>query len=282
MKKIAKYGLTAAMAALFLVGCSEEKTIVQPAEDYQPPATPRGVTSITGDECVEILWYESDESDLAGYRVYRSLTLTGVYDLQATVQTGYYLDDRVSNGTTYYYAVASFDYDGNESDLSPENVFDTPRPAGTDLVLYDPEYRSDLAGYDFSEYRRVSYDSPSADITVDFDDELNVFFADVGNVDTDIQDFGYTESLDDVDWAPEDGWSGVGWAELIEGHSYIIWTADNRFAKFRVVDINGNSVLLDWAYQPQIGNPELAPPLRGTESLRSNARTAVLAKTAGQ
>jgi hypothetical protein len=282
MKKIAKYGLAAAVAALFLIGCSEEKTIVQPAEDYQPPATPRGVTSITGDEYVEILWYESDESDLAGYRVYRSLTLTGVYDLRATVQTGYYLDENVNNGTTYYYAVASFDYDGNESDLSPENVFDTPRPAGADLVLYDPEYRSDLAGYDFSEYRRVSYTSPSADITVDFDDELNVFFADVGNVDTDIQDFGYTESLDDVDWAPEDGWSGVGWAELIEGHSYIIWTADNRFAKFRVVDCNENSVLLDWAYQPDIGNPELAPPVRTNSPRRGDARTMTLVKAIGE
>ena len=282
MRQIAKYLLAAVVAASFLNGCSEEKTIVQPAEDHQPPATPRGVTSITGDEYVEILWYESDEPDLAGYRVYRSLTLTGMYDLQATVQTGYYLDENVSNGTTYYYAVASFDFDGNESDLSPENVFDTPRPAGTDLVLYDPEYQPGYAGYDFSQARRVSYDSPNADIVADYDEDLDVFFMDVGNIDIDIQDFGYTESLDDVDWAPEEGWSELGWAELIEGHSYIIWTADNRFAKFRVVDFNNNSVLLDWAYQPDVGNPELAPPLKGTESLRHNARTVTLAKAATQ
>lgn len=282
MRQKMKYGFAAALIALLAAGCSVEKTIVEPAQDYQAPATPRGVTSITGDEYVEILWYESDEADLAGYRVYRSFTLTGVYDLQATVHSGYYLDDKVDNGYTYYYAVASYDYNGNESDLSPENVFDTPRPAGADLVLYDPEYRADLAGYDFSEYRRVDYENSHADFTVDYDEYNEAFFADVPDVDTDIQDFGYTASLDDVDWAPEDGWSGVGWVELIEGHSYIIWTADNRFAKFRVVDINDTSVLLDWAYQPKIGNPELAPPVRTNAPRRNDSRTMTLVKAAGE
>lgn len=276
MRKKVQYTILAVLAAFVLFGCTVEKTVVRPAEDRQPPATPRGVTSITGDGYVEILWFESDESDLAGYRVYRSLNATGTYVLQGTVQTGYYLDDNVLNGTTYYYAVASFDFTGNESDLSPEDVFDTPRPAGTDLVLYDPEYRPDLAGYDFSRTRRVDYDSPSADIIVDYDENLGVFFIDVGNVDTDIQDFGYTESLDEIDWAPENGWSDLGWVEVVEGHSYILWTDDNRFAKFRVVDVNGESVLLDWAYQPVIGNPELSPPARGQGFLRPNARTAAM------
>jgi hypothetical protein len=273
MRKKMKYTILAVLAAVALVGCTVEKTVVQPAEDWQPPATPRGVTSITGNGYVEILWFESDELDLAGYRVYRSLNLNGTYVHQATVQNGYYFDDNVVNGTTYYYAVASYDYTGNESDLSPENVFDTPRPAGTDLVLYDPEYRPDLAGYDFSSARRVGFDSPSADIIVDYDEDLGVFFIDVGNVDTDIQDFGYTASLDEVDWAPEDGWSELGWVEVIEGHSYILWTDDNRFAKFHVVDTDGNSILLDWAYQPDIGNPELSRPNKEAGYLRPNTRT---------
>ncbi|MCP4710979.1 MAG: hypothetical protein GY869_20335, partial [Planctomycetes bacterium] len=169
MSQKVKYLIALGIAVILLAGCTVEETVVRPAEDYQAPATPRGVTSITGDEYVEILWYESDEPDLAGYRVYRSLTLSGTYQLRAAVQTGYFFDNQVNNGTTYFYAVSSYDYDGNESELSPEDVFDTPRPAGNDLVLYDPEYQADLAGYDFSADRRVGYDSPNADIIADYD-----------------------------------------------------------------------------------------------------------------
>ncbi len=272
MRKVQKYRILLALAAVVLAGCTVEKKVYQCPVDNTPPATPRGVASITGDGYVEILWFESDEPDLAGYRIYRSYSLNGVYKYQATVKEGYYLDQNVVNRTTYYYAVASFDYDGNESDLSPEAVFDTPRPAGFDLVLYDPEYREDLAGFDFFNRRRVSFDSPAADIITDYDKDLGVFFIDVGNDNTDIQDFGYTESLDDIDWAPADGWSNVRWVEVILGHSYIVWTDDNHFAKFRVTDIGASSILIDWAYQEVAGNPELAPP--GPGFLKPNARTA--------
>jgi hypothetical protein len=139
------------------------------------------------------------------------------------------------------------------------------------LVLYDPEYRKDLAAFDFSAKRRVHLDSPAADISVDYDELLEVFFVDVGNVNTRIQDFGYTESLDVIDWAPADGWSDVGWAEVILGHSYIVLTSDDRFAKFRVTDINHNSIMLDWAHQEVRGNPELRPPARGEEFWRADA-----------
>jgi len=277
MKKTLKISVMLALAVYALAGCSVEKKVYQPAncpEDRTPPATPRGVTSITGDEYVEILWFESDEPDLAGYRVYWSSSLNGTYKYMATVKEGYYLDHEVENGVTYYYAVSSFDYSGNESDLSPEDVHDTPRPAGFDLTLYDPEYRRDLAGFDFSAKRRVRYDSPAADIIADYDPDLGVFFIDVGNIDIDIQDFGYTESLDDLDWAPSNGWSEIGWVEAVQGHSYFIWTADNHYAKFRITDIGTNSILIDWAYQEVRGNPELAPPAHHGEFLRVNARTA--------
>ena len=31
-----------------------------------------------------------------------------------------------------------------------------------------------------------------------------------------------------------EGWSAVGWLELIVHHSYIIWTADDHYATIRV------------------------------------------------
>jgi len=248
-------------------------------DDVTPPATPRGVASITGDEYVEILWFESDESDLAGYRVWRNTAgYDEPYDLLAEITVspnsneGYYFDDDVHNRVTYWYAVSAFDHHGNESDLSPENAFDTPRSAGYDLVLYDAQYRANLSGYDFSGFRHEPYTSSYADIVADYDEELGVFFIDVGNVNTDIQDFGYTDDLDVVDWAPAEGWSNVGWVEVILGHSYIVWTQDNHYAKFRVTGINTNSIMIDWAYQEVQGNPELKPSVRSAGYLRPAAR----------
>lgn len=286
MKRISQISVVFLFALVSLSGCTVEEKIVYtncldcPA-DFTPPATPRGVRSVTGDGYVDLYWEQSDEADLAGYDVYRGRTLYGEYDRLATVEEGFYRDRDVRNAHTYYYAVSSFDHQGNESDLSYEEVFDTPRPAGYDVVLYDPEYRPALAGFDFSRQRRTPYDSPAADIVVDYDEQFRVFFIDVGNDSTDIQDFGFSESLDAVDWAPLDGWSQVGWVEAVTGHSYIVWTGDNHFAKFRITEIGGHrSMVIDWAYQRVVGYPELKPPARGAGFLRPSARTATMARRA--
>ena len=83
----------------------------------------------------------------------------------------------------------------------------------------------------------------------------------------DIQDFGYTYDFDEISFAPLDGWSidPVG-VELIEGHTYVIWTWDDHFAKVRVVSIGENHVVLEWAYQiseDEIERRQLAPNFGG-------------------
>ena len=47
---------------------------------------------------------------------------------------------------------------------------------------------------------------------------------------------------------------------LIEGHSYIVWTWDNHYAKFRVASVTSDRVIVGWAYQSDEGNPELLLP----------------------
>ncbi len=256
--------LTGALAGLLvglvLTGCEVTRTVYVPAEDTTAPAVPRGVSSITGDGEVTIVWFESSEPDLAGYGVYRSRTTDGPYTrIAEVVGAGSYVDRSVVNGITYYYAVDAFDDAGNESDLSPEEVYDTPRPAGYDVVLYASETEPGLAGFSFSRGRRVAAGSSDADIRISYDASTATLFVDAANTSVEIQDFGYTRSLDDVDWAPGNGWSNVGWCEVIVGHSYVIWTADNHYAKLRVTSRNGMSILADWAYQTAVANPELKP-----------------------
>jgi len=232
--------------------------------DRIAPAPPIGVFSVTGDEIVEIYWWQNTERDLAGYNIYwNDIDETGPYDLLATTDQSFYKDRGLQNGVTYFYIVTAFDRAGNES-LASEVIFDTPRPEGFNLKLYNFELRHLggsflLNGYDFSARRRTDYTEGSTDIYFGHEGGLYLMY---GKGDENwIQDAGYIP-LVDVNWAPEEGWSGTGTVELIRGHSYIVWTESNNFAKFEVIELTGEYVVIDWAYQEAKGNPELVPPKR--------------------
>jgi len=252
---------------LVLGGCADEVYIVRP--DHTPPSRPKGLYSVTADEAVYLFWEENDEDDFREYRVYRREEGDDYYHRIGITKIAEYVDQNVENGVTYFYAVTARDKNGNESDFS-DVVFDTPRPEGWGWSLYDRFYKPSRSGFDFSEPAILYWDDYEADIYLEYDDDLESFFLCVANDQTDIQDFGYTDKLDDVDYSPEKGWSYVGWVEVIPGHSYIIWTADNHFAKLRVKKITGDlKIDFDWAYQVDPGNPELAPrPPHGKDYLR--------------
>ena len=170
-----------------------------------------------------------------------------------------YVDRHLENGVTYYYAIAAFDDDRNESDLSPESVFDTPRPEGRDLYLYNSLEDARHSGYDFSSYRVVSFQDVEADLYFWWTEEDGAWMiATERSADsyTDLQDAGYG-GLEAVDYAPADGWAPTGEVPLIEGHCYVVWTWDDHYSKFRVVQLRGDRVVLDWAYQVDRSNREL-------------------------
>ena len=225
---------------------------------------PSGVFTVTGDGYVEIFWDAIYSSDVYGYTVYRSLDSAGPYSAIGRSGDNDYVDDNVSNGITYYYAVAAYDRHDHESDLSYETIHDTPRPEGTGLVVYDLD---ELAGVDFSGYYDamvLPWDDPYADMFLFWDGEDYAMASTDVIVDellygTDIQSAGYVSSLDQLDWAPEGGWSTdqADTVVLYPGHAYWVWTWENHFAKFRVHAIGDDFVVLDWAFQVDEGNPEL-------------------------
>jgi len=233
-----------------------ETNIVE--SDLEPPAAPRGVYSVTGDNQVVLSWYPNGESDLDGYSVYRSFNDQNGYQLIADVGNARFVDADVDNGVTYYYAVTAYDLDGNESELSPEVVQDTPRPEGFGVRMSNLLRVPEAAGYDFSNYSLTDFQAQTTDIYFGRDVTTGGYFIYSFSDDTDLQDYGYTESFDDVDYAPENGWSALGYTEAIPGHTYIVWTHDNHFAKLRVTAVNPDFVEFDWAYQIVEGNPELA------------------------
>jgi hypothetical protein len=254
--------------SLLLAGCQEE--VVEVAADL-PPSAPDGVFSITGDLAITICWNPNPEPDIAGYDIYWNDQPTGVFEYVASVGANEfcYTDTDVEYQTTYFYAVAARDNKGQQSELSYEDVFDTPRPERVGLVLFDylgPSSAS--SGYDFSNWLTgtpQAWDDPGTDVYFGAPNGVPTLFADQG-AGVDIQDYGYIE-LVDVNWAPLGGWAPSGRAELIAGHSYIvrIVNTSGRFnmAKVYVASVSVASVTLDWAYQLDENNPELAPGVSG-------------------
>jgi hypothetical protein len=252
-------------------GCEDEVYVVKP--DHTPPSRPKGIYSVTADEAVYLYWETNDEEDFEAYRIYRKVKGDDHYSHIATTKFAEYVDQNVQNGVTYNYVVTVRDEEGNESDFS-DVVKDTPRPEGFDWTLYDRFYKPESSGFSFSGPEVLNWDDYYTDIYLEYDTNLETFFLCVANDQTDIQDFGFTDNLDDVDWSPGEGWSNVGWVEVITGHSYIVWTADDNYAKLRISEIVDNTRLtFDWAYQVDPGNQELAPrPSHSDNYLRVAAK----------
>ncbi|MDP6418967.1 MAG: hypothetical protein QGG80_05830 [Candidatus Krumholzibacteria bacterium] len=264
MLRIAKILGTLALTipAILGTGCLETPC----GGDCEPPA-PSGVYSITGDGYVEILWDDLHIANLDYYRVYWSYNETGFYEYLGSSDDPWFLDTDVSNGVTYYYAVSAVSTEGYESELSYETVFDTPRPAGEDLVVGDTDEES---GVDFSGYYQdmiTAWDDIDADMYLYwYDGQYWMASTDRDLYGTDIQYAGYVESLDEIDWAPDGGWTEDEADNVVlhEDHAYLVWTWDNHFAAFWVREIGLNHVILDWVYQLDEGNPELL--IMGTET----------------
>ncbi len=271
----------------WMAGCDDDECIG--CVDRDPPAVPTGVFSVTGNGRVTVYWYDIYQSDLAGYLVYRNedggtrYTLLAelpwrASDFDAATGLYRYVDLQVLNGHTYYYAVSAYDTRGNESELSFEDVFDTPRPEGFDVELFNHAGSPNASGFDFSDLQNapVPGGAAPADIRVEWEAGVpfvqavgrsapgaHVALQGYGSV---MNDAGFI-NLDWLSYAPLDGYSTTGRAELILGHAYVVRIVENpindvHYAKFAVKAVRTGSVVIDWAYQVAEGNRELkAPPL---------------------
>ena len=246
---------------VFLTGCEDdENPVLDP-----PPAAPQGVYSLTGDGEVIIAWNGPYEVDLDYYVILRSFDPVNNYvkidsvdavsnpDLDLIEYD--YTDTDVKNGTTYFYAVMSVDRAGQESDLSAEEVRDTPRPEGI-VTLANSDVNPDSAGFIFALEDIV--DTAVADISVmTFSGEPHL---QVGSNSFWIQDMGWTSDFFTIGYAPVTGWSKFNELELIAEHTYVIYMQPTgNFAKVRARSVFATGATLEWGFQTDPGNPELKP-----------------------
>ncbi|MFQ5607321.1 MAG: hypothetical protein ACE5GA_05195 [Candidatus Zixiibacteriota bacterium] len=283
-EKLSKLGAVSLVGiALFVVlftGACDDEIVTEFVEiDVAPPA-PQGVYTIRGDNMVTVNWLLVEAADFDRYRIYRGNdSLDGsVFNLVGESLVETFTDDPVSNGTRFYYAVTAVDQAGNESAQSAEYGGATPRRDGFNITLQVMDVNPNSSGFDLSAGNVVSFASATADFWIDRDaggilyinaDTLGVPSVGVG----DIQDMGYTVDLDEIGAAPIpptiDGWSALKYYEVVDGHTYVIWTQDDRYAKVRVSSQTLTSVTFDYAYQNGVardgsgGEPELAPLVGG-------------------
>jgi hypothetical protein len=229
------------LAALLFAGCDANYYY-----DDTPPSPPKNIYVLNGDERVDLEWDRNRESDIAGYNVYYSYSYDGKYTLIGSTEDTYFIDYDAANGDIYYYAVAAYDFNGNESELSYDVIYAAPRPEGFNQSVFDYFRYPDNAGYSFRKYLVVPFDSDYADFF--FENYNGEFWLDVWD-DTDIQDMGPTNDIWDIAFAPTTGWSEYKDAPALIGHTYVIWTWDNHFAKIRIKSLTRDRVVFDWAYQ---------------------------------
>jgi|GEM_PF-534812 len=98
-----------------------------------PPAAPTGLSAVAGDATVSLNWNDNGEGDLAGYNIYRSTVSGGPYTKRngTLLSSSAYIDNSVTNGTTYYYVVTAVDAGTHESGYSSQ-------------VSAAPELRTDI------------------------------------------------------------------------------------------------------------------------------------------
>jgi len=100
-----------------------------PTIDLTAPAAPTGLTATVQQRSIQLTWQANNESDLAGYRLYRSLTLpvdTSAPPIhsQPLLTAPFYTDGIGEEDKSYYYTVVAVDANQNGS-LSSEAVLVT-------------------------------------------------------------------------------------------------------------------------------------------------------------
>jgi hypothetical protein len=236
--------------SIFVIGCEDKIT----DNSALSPVPPQGLIAIAQDKQVYLTWNYNYESDVSGYNIWVSDSYKGRYTKIGFTSKNEFYDKGVKNGSTYYYAVSAYNYDNYESDFSTAEVFATPRPEVFNVTIYDFRTNPSRAGYTFGSNAVVAYNSTAADIY--FENSNNVYYMVVFK-DSDIQDMGYTSFFDDIYKSPVKGWSPTKDVQVITGHTYVVWTYDNHYAKFRVVNVYPDRVVFDCAFQLQTGNPYL-------------------------
>ncbi len=222
-----------------------------------PPIRPENISVSPKNSKVVIGWNKSFETDLDFYYLYRATALSGPYSVIAKVDASAnsYIDNEVSNGTTYYYYLQSQDIYGNKSVNSVTNYCtpgagdSTPPDVPMNIIIYayntnsiiikwDSNSEGDLAGYKI--YRSTVSNGSYSLINKNLVEPCEVPFY-IDNTITSGKKYFYTITAVD-DSGNESGYSKTNSASLIK----VYFKIDMGNIDTTDVSILGNTYPLNW------------------------------------
>ncbi len=83
--------------------------------DTIPPATPQNVKAIGYERHIDLVWWDNEEPDLAGYKVYRKLNSQFYYWTTIPKEKSYLMLSNLGMNYTLTMKVSAVDLSGNES-----------------------------------------------------------------------------------------------------------------------------------------------------------------------
>ena len=110
-----------------LESANSSQVSATPVAPPSGPAAPTGLNATAGNGSVTLSW--NAVSGATSYRVHRSVTSGGSYALVGSPTGTTYPDNGLTNGTTYYYVVRS--YDGSVESANSSQVSATPAGSGS-------------------------------------------------------------------------------------------------------------------------------------------------------
>ncbi|MCK4537200.1 MAG: hypothetical protein KAV42_00245 [Candidatus Krumholzibacteria bacterium] len=270
------------LAVLVILSCGDKETIVEVPVEVPadcPPSPPRDVYAINLAGFVSICWAPNPEEDVQYYDIYRSVHIDSLFKRIGYVEDNHpdddpweycYDDDTINYGQQFFYSVVAVDYDGYEStDLADGYLTDivsaTPRYEGL-LTLSDSNTDPSTSGYNFSPCTNIAQPFDDADTDLYFSVNGSARFI-VDSPRVRIQDYGFVDyeayGFDAINYAPAEGWSPSGTAEVIEGHMYFLRIGEEieeaHYVKLWINDVTSVWTQFLWAYQSAAGNRDLMP-----------------------
>ncbi len=269
-------------AAVFMSACSSDNTT---GPTGAPPPVPTDLTSTSLSGAIALSWtdnaFTADPNNFQSYRVYSTTFNIDVpggqcgtsWRLEGSTVSPEFIVGALTNGVPQCFAVSSVSVRHVESARSTARG-DTPRPDARNVVVYASQVQDAGSGFRFwadlngdgrvdtAELGLVGNGSdPNADFKVDRDGSGALFLTPV-RLGTTVAAYGSTPvgDLTGIDFAPASGYARGG-LEALPGWGYVFQMSPGggvpHYGSVRTTHVGTTFLILDWAYQPDPGNPEL-------------------------
>jgi hypothetical protein len=252
------------------------------------PEAPTTLSSTSLDGAIALVWSDNpflnDPDIFANYRIYSTSfdidqgACGSDFAVEGTTVAPEFLVAALANGVPRCFAVTAVSVDGLESERSPERG-DTPRFDSRNVALSAEPVTPSASGFrfwdDLNDNGSVELDelglvrnagSPDIDFFVDRDGNGDLFLTPV-RAGTGVEYYDEEDPVQDltsIDFAAD--LSGVGGyrtspIQALPGFGYVFEMDGGdefpRYGAVRVQHVGTTFLILDWAYQPDPGNPEL-------------------------